>query len=340
MSGIFSRWQPRYAEHGIATFPVRIEGKDKRPLSKGYQRTGIRGSAALASKFTQADAFGLMLGAHNKIEIVDVDTKDERALSDALSTYGNSPVVSRTASGGGFHVWYRHSPEAWKHYPAARREVRPDPSKPFDFLAAGMMVAPPSIGPLGQYEFIEGGLDNLGRLKPLASPVPPRRLPDGSEAVLLPSLPVARGTRNNRAWRFAMQTAKAATSFEQLLGDVAAFNQRCEPPMEKEEVMSVCESAWRYTQNNQNRFGQHGAYFPTDEVVSMLRDQDALVLLAFLRAKQGPWSTFMVANGLTEVLGWRRHRLAAARTRLIEMNYIAPVRQAGKGVPAVYKSAE
>jgi hypothetical protein len=73
-------------------------------LSKGYQRTGIRGSPALASKFTKADAFGLMLGPHNKIEIVDVDTKDERALADALSTYGKSQIISRTASGGGFHV--------------------------------------------------------------------------------------------------------------------------------------------------------------------------------------------------------------------------------------------
>jgi hypothetical protein len=95
-----------------------------------------------------------------------------------------------------------------------------------------MMVAPPSIGPLGQYEFIEGGLDDLDSLKPL-SPVPPRRLPDSTEAVLLPSLPVISGTRNNRAWRFAMQSAKGALSFGCLLGDVGAFNQLCEPPMER-----------------------------------------------------------------------------------------------------------
>jgi len=101
--------------------------------------------------------------------------------------------------------------------------------------------------------------------------------------------------------------------------------------------MSVCESAWRYTENNQNRFGQHGAYFPTDEIVSFLQDQDALILLVFLRAKQGPWNTFMVANGLTEVLHWDRRRLSAARRRLIEMGYLVPLRQAGKGVPALYK---
>jgi hypothetical protein len=50
MSGVFSKWQPKYAARGIATFPVAIEGKDKRPMNKGYQRTGLRGSAELAKR--------------------------------------------------------------------------------------------------------------------------------------------------------------------------------------------------------------------------------------------------------------------------------------------------
>ena len=88
MSGIFSRWQPRYAEHGIATFPVTAE---KTPATKGYLRTGIRGSSELARKFRDANAFGFACGPHNKVTLADIDTKSERALSDALSTYGNTP---------------------------------------------------------------------------------------------------------------------------------------------------------------------------------------------------------------------------------------------------------
>jgi hypothetical protein len=34
----FKEWQPRYAEKGIATFPV---GADKKPLATGYLRTGL-----------------------------------------------------------------------------------------------------------------------------------------------------------------------------------------------------------------------------------------------------------------------------------------------------------
>jgi hypothetical protein len=102
-----------------------------------------------------------------------------------------------------------------------------------------------------------------------------------------------------------MRLAKSVTTFDQLVAETLAYNELSLPPLER-EIMTICESAWKYTENNQNRFGQHGAYFPTDEVVSMLQDQDAFMLLAFLRAKQGPWSTFMVANGLDQVFGWHR----------------------------------
>jgi Bifunctional DNA primase/polymerase, N-terminal/Primase C terminal 1 (PriCT-1) len=340
MSGIFSTWQPIYAEYGIATFPVVIEGKNKRPMNKGYQRTGLRGSAELAKKFTEANAFGMILGRRNNILLVDVDTKDERVLEDALSTYGDTPIVSRTATGGGFHAWYRYSDEAWKNHSDARRAIRPDPTKPFDFLAGGMAVAPPSAGPLGQYEFIRGGLDDIGALKPLARSVPAQQHDGGSLAVWLPTLPIADGARNTKTWRHAMRVAKGVTTFDQLVAETLAYNERSLPPLQKQEIMTICQSAWKYTQNNQNRFGQHGAYFPTDELVSMLQDQDAFILLAFLRAKQGPWSTFMVANGLDKVFGWHRIRLAAARRRLIEMGYITAVRQAGKGHPALFKWTE
>jgi hypothetical protein len=68
---------------------------EAKPMNQGYQRTGLRGSAELGKKFTDAQALGMLLGARNKIELVDVDTKDERALADALSTYGDTPIISR-----------------------------------------------------------------------------------------------------------------------------------------------------------------------------------------------------------------------------------------------------
>jgi hypothetical protein len=134
-----------------------------------------------------------------------------------------------------------------------------------------------------------------------------------------------------------MRMAKSAKTFDELLGLTMARNQQCIPPMEDAEVMEIAKSAWRKTEAGQNWFGQHGAYFDSIEVMGMLQDQDAFILLAFLRSQQGPWSTFMVANGLCKILHWRHERVAAARRRLIDMGYLIPVRQAGRGVPALFK---
>ena len=37
-SNVFREWQPRYAEHNLATFPVNITGKQKRPAIKGWRK--------------------------------------------------------------------------------------------------------------------------------------------------------------------------------------------------------------------------------------------------------------------------------------------------------------
>jgi hypothetical protein len=53
----FAAWEPRYAEHGITTFPV----VDKRPAITNYLRIGRAGSKQLALKFPSADALGFAL---------------------------------------------------------------------------------------------------------------------------------------------------------------------------------------------------------------------------------------------------------------------------------------
>src|SRR5262245_59456514 len=63
MSSIFSRWQPRYAEHGIATFPI---GQAKKPCITGWQKIGLKGSTELAAKFVSADALAYVTGQRSK----------------------------------------------------------------------------------------------------------------------------------------------------------------------------------------------------------------------------------------------------------------------------------
>jgi hypothetical protein len=76
MSGIFSRWQPIYAERGIATFPV---DETKKPHIKGWQKVGLKGSAELAAKFTNAEALGFECGPRNRVTKLDVDSRNAAA---------------------------------------------------------------------------------------------------------------------------------------------------------------------------------------------------------------------------------------------------------------------
>ena len=90
--GIFAKYQPRYAEQNVITFPV---GPDKKPAIKNWQRLGLEGSAKLAKKFSETDTFGFPLGPRSGLTILDVDTKDESVLHEAQSRYGESPYLWR-----------------------------------------------------------------------------------------------------------------------------------------------------------------------------------------------------------------------------------------------------
>ena len=89
--GIFSKWQPHYAEKRIATFPV---GHDKRPQIKRWNELGLNGSAKLAKRFTEANALGFQVGSRSQITVLDVDTRNEGVLADALREHGEIHSLS------------------------------------------------------------------------------------------------------------------------------------------------------------------------------------------------------------------------------------------------------
>ena len=84
MTGVFQKWQPVYAERGIATFPVREVEAAKRPAVRNYSRIGLPASAALTSRLGSAKMLGFMCGSRSRITVLDVDSSDELILADAL----------------------------------------------------------------------------------------------------------------------------------------------------------------------------------------------------------------------------------------------------------------
>src|SRR6516225_4010178 len=140
MSGIFSRWQPRYAEHGIATFPI---GEAKKPRIRGWQKVGLKGSTELANKFGDVDALGYVTGRRSNVTVLDIDTTDEKVAEDAIRRHGQPAIVTRTVSGKS-HLLYRYNGEV--------RRIRPWPELPIDLSGDnGYALAAPSQLVTGSY---------------------------------------------------------------------------------------------------------------------------------------------------------------------------------------------
>jgi hypothetical protein len=318
----FAEWQPVYAERGITLIPC---GPDKNPLVKNPQKFGRNGSASLAiSKFSDASAFGYYCGRRNGITVLDVDTTDEKVLADAMDKHGQSPIVVRTGSGK-FHALYRHNNE--------RRAIRAwGKEKPIDLLGAGLAIAPPSVVTKGQYQIIQGHLDDLDRL-PIMRELEDRLYAAGIEG------PQRQGEgRNNDLWRRAMREAHHVDDFEQLLDRVETLNQEYVEPMPQCEVQKIANSAWGKTEAGDNWFGQTGVRFLTWEVNELIESSpDDYLLLSYLRANQKPDSTFWIANGLAETFGWSRQRLAATRESIIRRGYVYRLRHASNNLPALYR---
>jgi Bifunctional DNA primase/polymerase, N-terminal/Primase C terminal 1 (PriCT-1) len=325
MTGLFATQQPRFEAHNIPTFPLI----DKKPAVKNWLRAGIPASRAFARKYPDAPQVGFGLKRAG-IAVVDIDTPCENTLADALARHGETPIVIRSGSGN-HQLWYANNDEG--------RHIRPDPDKPIDILADGLIIAPPSIAKKGSYAFIEGCLDDVHSLPIMRNPPAQKAVP------ALPDTKVAEtqifsGERNNLLFRAAMKFAKTAPDFESLLMMSAKHNLvHCQPPLPDNEVAGVAGSAWGYQAAGKNRFGSESRVeLSRSEIARLWDSPDAMVLLIKLRQHHWTPAAFPLANAICEVMPnkWARYRLAKARADLVERGFIREVSPATRHWPAHY----
>lgn len=327
--GAFAEWQPEYAAAAVPTFPVTIDDAGKRPAVRGYLKVGSDYSRKLATRFPESQAFGFACGRRSRLTVLDVDTTDERTLADALARHGATPVVIRTASGK-FHAWYRHNGE--------RRMIRPDRSRPVDYLGAGYAIAPPSRGAGAEYRFLQGSLDDIGSL-PVMRNVPAF----SSRAAAEVSHTASAGERNSALFRRCLAAAHHCDDLDALLDVARTENDNFAPPLSESEVVKTAKSAWSYEQRGMNFVGSGAVMSNHAEIDSLLqRDPDAYVLLTLLRRWNGGEreGEFYVANAMHETMpggGWRRQRFCAARAALETAGKIICIRPATPTTPARYR---
>jgi len=319
--GLFAEWQPRYAHEGVATFPLLIEGKTKKPATKGYARTGLKGSEQLALKFPDLDAFAFMAGKRNGITVVDIDSPDdEDMLRDVLRRYGDTPLISRTGSGG-FHCYYQHGGED--------RKIRIDPTMPVDLIGGGVLAAPPSKGSRGNYGWIRGNVADLHRLPFIRSDA---GRPEVQRAVKREL--VQEGNRNRALFEHLMRQARHVDTFDSLLDVARTFaDDQFAVPMADDELVQTAKSAWGYETTGKNRFGQAATLSITHERIDQVLPlgADAVALFIYLQRRSNHRENLIVANDMCKTMPdgeWPRKRFAKARQALIDNGILKETRPA------------
>jgi hypothetical protein len=273
-----------------------------------------------------ADAFGFMCGKRNGITVLDVDTTDERVLADAIDRHGKTPIIARSASGH-FQAWYRHNGE--------RRRIRPRRDVPIDILGGGYVVAPPSRVERGEYQFLEGSVDDVASLPTLKdapamewSDIRPRGIEFIGE--------VKQGERNKKLFGLCLHAARHCDDFDTLCDVARTRNSEFVPPLDDGEVIRAATSAWKYEVEGRNYSGGRRAVFSTSEVLPMMPDPYVGMLRVWARANFKPDSHFWIADGLADKFGWSNRQLRQARKRAIDSGVFRLIAPRGNRRPAIY----
>src|SRR5215204_4010298 len=223
----------------------RRRGWSPIPIKPGSKEPNLRELRPyLTRKATQEElgawswsGVGIVTGPVSDVLVLDVDGPEGEA---ELQKYGHSvtPMV-RTASGG-LHLYFKH-PE--QH---VRTGIRVAPG--LDVKATGgYVVAPPTLGPNGQpYEWIVSPEEaELAELPGWLMDLLTRERSKG------PALPVGEciplGKRNDALASIAGTMRRRGMGEAEILAALQVANeQRCQPPLEAEEVEKIAASVARY----------------------------------------------------------------------------------------------
>jgi primase-like protein len=319
---IFAQWQPAYAKHGVATFPVEVTSDNqKKPLVIGYLKTGLRGSGQLALKFADARSFGFACGSRNRLTVIDMDSTDPTIVDEGERLFGHSPLVWRTGSGK-YAMPFRFNGEG--------RRIRPIASLPIDLLGGGFAVAPPSAGAIRDYEIIRGSLSDLEKL-------PTARIPDEITRTCCAPPPerIPEGRRNNELFEHCRSIVGYCRTVNELIDAAKTWaGNRLASPLSSAEIVKTCHNVWRYRGGRKRIMN---TIVEAHQYEALVSNTDALALFAYLSAENGSASEFMIADGLGKARGWSRRFVPAARKALLDLQIVQCVRPRGKDAPAIYR---
>jgi hypothetical protein len=277
---------------------------------------GLKGSSQLVLKFADADAFGFQCGKANRITLIDIDSRDERIVGEAIKLFGEPPILWRTGSGN--HAMpFRHNGEG--------RRIRPLPGLPIDVLGGGYAVAPPSRGAKAHYKFLQGSLADFDRL-------PVARIEEGRSLAQTRDTRdrIAEGKRDDTLFHYALEQASHVYDLDALLDVVRTRNLDCDPPLPDAVVVAKAQTAWRYQQEGRNLVGRGRALVMSHEIYDVLWNEDRDALALYWHLRRFHWGReFVLAKAMAAAMGWGLPKWKEARDALRRLGSFAASIPAG-----------
>jgi hypothetical protein len=235
-----------YAEHGLAVFPLEAQGK--KPITKH----GLKDASTDPDKIREMFAahpysnIGMACGSQSGgIIVVDIDVDEEKdkngndSLKEWEHEHGALPDTAMTLTGrGGNHYLYRSAGDTKSRIACKEGiDIRAD---------GGYIVLPPSIHPNGaqyawEYELTDFGIVNANQsvidlMNEGVEPGKEFKVPDKIEP----------GSRNDIIYKLACSMQARGNGDKAILAAAKAENlERCDPPLDDEEVEKTVSSALR-----------------------------------------------------------------------------------------------
>ena len=226
--GIYEKFAPQYAELGLISIPV---DRKKRPRVKGWEKLGVESYRKLLIAHADAN-IALLDGTRGGLTRVDID--DAKMLNECLERFGETPVITKTPSGG-FHLFYRSNGES--------RKLGVE-GKKIDILGhGGYGLVPGSMTDAGTYQFIAGSLIDLGGNLPHMKAVPqphsvvPEQMREGDG-------------RNTALFDALRNEAQNCKDEAELVAIGNTKNNKFAEPLPASEVRRTAGSVWRYVQED------------------------------------------------------------------------------------------
>jgi hypothetical protein len=309
--------------HGLAVLPV----DDKEPRIKFRNWSSPPGEGAIEKLISSFGSMNIGIVCHlSGVTVVDID--DPKLVEAMLERFGNTPLRTRTPSGG-LHLWYRHNGEH-------NRNLRSPEKLEVDIKGKkGIIVVPPSIRPDGQhagkaYEFISGSWDDLPNL--------PLILPGAFDyGTLIPLHAVESGQRNNMLFSCLLKEVRRCDGVEDLIDVARTINDDYPEPLSDNEVLKTAKSAWDIHARGDNWSGNEAKFSITRSIYDVLKcDSDMLNLYTCLQfnhgARKEPFAVSPRAMHKHNVIpGWGVDRYRNARNKLTALGGINYSHRGGKG---------